>query len=259
MNFPTIQLNEAAALKASTGGGQFFEGNSEQLVKITRAEFIVSPNTGTTGIAFDVFNQDDQKGYFTLWFMRPDGSFIDGFYNLLQSIMASCGVTTLTPTQANISKYDPVAGKAVPTQMTVANELMNKFFTGLFINEFEVYQGEKKTKTQLFAAFNQKRQTLQEQRDQSAPHAIELQKERMIGYSGKSEEKVDSQLKNNGGSQQAYNGQSNMPAQGGATYQRGPAPTQPQGYPQGIPPHASSQPNVPTGMPTGPVDDDIPF
>ena len=220
MNFPTIQLNEAIALKANTGGGMFFDGNTEQLVKINRAEFVVSSNTGATGIEFDVFNAEGQKGYFTLWFMRQDGSFIDFSYGKLQSIMAVTGVTTLTPTQATINKYDFGSSKEVPTPMTVANELMGKYFTGLFINEFEVYQGEKKIKTQLFAAFNQKRQTLQEQKDQSQPHSIEAQKERMLDYSAKSEAKADDSLRGSGG-QQGYNNQRTSQPQGGYNNQMG--------------------------------------
>lgn len=265
MNFPTIQLNEAAALKANTGGGMFFDGNTAQTVKIARAEFIVSPNTGTTGMAFDVFNNENQKGYFTLWFMKPNGEYIEGFYNTLQSVMASCGVTTITPTNATINKYDQTAGKAIPTQMVVAHELMNKIFTGLFIDQYEIYNNEKRRRTELFAAFNQKGQTLQEQRDQASPTQINIQKERMLVYSAKSEAEVDKKLSgmtNNNGSN---NSQPNMPAQG-ASYQRGPAPTQPQGYPQGVPPHAASQPNTPAGNhvgsvsePTGPSDDWIPF
>ncbi len=258
MNFPTIQLNETAALKANTGGGQFFDGNSEQLVKIGRAEFVVSSNTGTTGMAFDVFNKDGQKGYFTLWFMKQDGSYIEGFYNQLQSIMAVTGVTTLTPTQANIDKYDAAAGKVVPTQMTVANELMGKHFTGLFIDEFEIYNGEKRKKTQLFAAFNQKRQTLQEQKDQSAPQQIEVQMERLIGYSQKSEKEVGAQM---GGNKGGYNNQRTSQPKGGqqnngVTYQRGtPAQQGNQGYQQSN----NAPANNSTTNGSGPVDDDIPF
>lgn len=266
MNFPTIQLNEAIALKANTGGGMFFDGNTEQLVKINRAEFTVSPNTGSTGIEFDVFNAEGQKGYFTLWFMRQDGSFIDFSYGKLQSIMAVTGVTSLTPTQATINKYDFGSSKEVPTPMTVANELMGKYFTGLFINEFEVYQGEKKIKTQLFAAFNRNRQTLQEQKDQSQAHSIEAQKERMLDYSAKSEAKVDDSLRVSGGGQQGYNNQRASQPQGGynnqpnsqgapqnnsVTYQRG-APAQ-QNYQN----NASANSLATNGG--GPVDDDIPF
>lgn len=254
MNFPTIQLNETAALKANTGGGQFFEGNSEQLVKIMRAEFVVSPKTGTTGMGFDVFNKDGQKGYFTLWFMKQDGSYIEGFYNQLQSIMAVTGVTTLTPTQASIDKYDATTKTVVPTQMMVANELMGKHFTGLFIDEFEIYNGEKQKKTQLFAAFNQKRQTLQEQKDQSAPKQIEVQMERLIGYSLKSEKEVDAQMSGNKG---GYNNQrTSQPPQGGTTYSRGTAPQQGYNNQQGNSAPANNQ--APNGGPV--VDDmDIPF
>lgn len=256
MNFPTIQLNEAVALKAGTGGGMFFDGNTEQLVKIGRAQYTTSSNTGSIGIEFDVFNAEGQKGYFTLWFMRQDGSFIDFSYGKLQSIMAVTGVTSLTPTQATINKYDFDASKDVPTQMTVANELMNKYFTGLFINEFEVYQGEKKPKTQLFAAFNQKRQTLQEQKDQSAPQQIEIQKERMIDYSSKSEAKADNDLRIGGSQQGGFNNQrTGQSPNGGTTYQRGPAPAQHNSYQNnGVP---NTQPR--STMPPGPVDDDIPF
>lgn len=256
MNFPTIQLNEKAALKANTGGGQFFDGNTEQLVKIGRAEFVVSSNTGTTGMAFDVFNADGQKGYFTLWFMKQDGSYIEGFYNQLQSIMAATGVTTLTPTQGNFDKYDFDAQRVVPTQMTVAQELMGKYFTGLFIDEFEVYNGEKRKKTQLFAAFNQKRQTLQEQRDQAAPQVIETQKERMIGYSEKSEKEVDAQM---GGNRGGYNNQQSRQepngSQGSTSYKRTPPP-QNNSYQQASPMSQNQNPAMNGG---GPVDDDIPF
>lgn len=254
MNFPTIQLNETAALKANTSGGAFFDGNSEQLVKIGRAEFVVSPNTGTTGMAFDVFNKDGQKGYFTLWFLKQDGSYVEGFYNQLQSIMAVTGVNTLTPTAANIDKWDTNAGRNVPTQMTVANELMGKYFTGLFINEFETYNGEKKTKTQLFAAFNQKRQSLQEQKDQAAPQQIEAQKECMMTYSANSEKKVDDELKNKGGNG-GYNNQVGQSSQGSASYQRTSVPPQNNSYQNNSAPN--NQPR--SSMPPGPVDDDIPF
>lgn len=255
MNFPTIQLNEAVALKAGTGGGMFFEGNTEQLVKIGRAQYTTSSNTGSIGIEFDVFNAEGQKGYFTLWFMRQDGSFIDFSYGKLQSIMAVTGVNSLTPTQATINKYDFDAGKDVLTQMTVANELMNKYFTGLFINEFEIYQGEKKTKTQLFAAFNQKRQTLQEQKDQAAPQQIEAQKERMMTYSANSEKKVDDELKNKGGNGGYNNQMGGQQTQGGASYQRTPAPTQHNSYQNNGAPNTQLR----STMPPGPVDDDIPF
>ena len=164
--------------------------------------------------------------------------------------MAVTGVTTLTPTQANIDKYDAAAGKVVPTQMTVANELMGKHFTGLFIDEFEIYNGEKRKKTQLFAAFNQKRQTLQEQKDQAPAQQIEVQMERLIGYSQKSEKEVDAQMSGNKG---GYNNQrTSQPPHGGTTYQRG-APAQQ---------NNSSAPNnvpAPSNMPDGPNDDWIPF
>jgi len=249
MSFPTIQLNEAAAIKATTSGGSFFDGNTEQLVKIVRAEYVKSEAKGTTGIEFDVFNADDQKGYFTLWFMRADGSYVDGFFNKLQSIMAATGATTLTPTQATVNKWDFDAGKALPAQMTVAHELMNKYFTGLFVNEFEVYNSEKKIKTQLYAAFNQKRQTLQEQKDQSAPQAIDAQMERLLGYSKKSESETDAKLANSGGNGGYNNQRTSQPAQqGGTSYQRG-APAQ-----------QNNQGNAPTNN-HPPLDDDsdIPF
>jgi len=254
-NFPTIQLNENAALKANTGGGSFFDGNTEQLVKIVRAEYITAQNKGTTGITFDVYNKDDQKGYFTLWITRANGEFIEGFYNLLQSIMSSTGVSTLTPTNATIDKWDADAGKSVPTQMVVANELMNKHFTGLFLSNFEVYNGEKKVKTELFAAFNQKRQSLQEQRDQAQPKQIDAQKERMIAYSVKSEKKVDDDLK--GSSAGGYNNQMNnssQPQSQSTSYQRS-AP------PQHNNNQGGQQNNAPAANNHSPLDDgsDIPF
>ncbi|WP_230656954.1 hypothetical protein [Psychrobacter sp. I-STPA10] len=263
MNIQPIVFNKEEALKAGGNGGAFFEGNTEQLVKIARAEFVTSKNTGGIGIEFDVFNKDGQKGYFTLWYQRADGSHIEGFYRTLQAIMGLCGATTLTPVQATIEKWDFNANKALPTPMIVANELMNKYFTGLFINTFELYDGNKKKKMELYRPFNQKRQSLQEQYDQAPPKEIEVLKDLMIKKSLEMEAEVDSKLAQptgfNNNQRQHQQQQSNN-----VTYQRTPPNNN-------MPVNSSvSQPNQNQMNSAGnqsnggfindaPVDDDIPF
>lgn len=240
MNFQPIAFNKEEALKAGGTGGAFIEGNTEQLVKITRAEFVQSKKSGTTGIEFDVVNADNQKAYFTIWYQKADGTLIEGFHRQLLNLMAITGVQNLTPTQATLPKYDHDARKELPTPMYVAQELIGKHFVGLFIAEYQVYNGEKKQKIQLFRQYNQKRQTYQEQLDGQSPKDIDSSKEYMIKRSMELEAKADQQL----GYQPDQNNNTSYSRQ-----------------PDVQPPAFNNQMSgvQPQGNGGGAVDDDIPF
>lgn len=246
MNFQPIHFNQSEALKAG-GNGNFFAGNSEQLVKITRAEFVKS-QTGSQGISFDVVNKDKQRGYFSYYYQRADGSVNEVAHRQLQALMGVCGVTVLTPTQMTVEKYDQNSKAMIQVNCINAKELIGKKFVGLFIDEFEVYNGEKRKKTELYVAFNENRQSYREMNAQQPPNDIEHLTQTMLKKSVDSELKVDNELSRNQGYDQTpdwANGQGYQPfAQG----QQNAYTPQQNGYPQ---PQGNLQPS--------PADDDIPF
>ena len=104
MNYQTIRFDQQEAEKSASSN--YIPGNTAQRVKIDRAEFITSPKTGAQGIEFDVHTKDGQKGYFTIWHLKGDGSANEYSWRLLQSLMGVCGVQTLTPTSVAVPKYN---------------------------------------------------------------------------------------------------------------------------------------------------------
>lgn len=204
MLFQSINFNQSEALKAGGNGSTFFEGNTEQIVKITRAEFVQSQKTGTIGLEFDVINKDKQKGYFTLWYQKADGSYIEGCFRTLQSIMGVVSVQTLTPTNMLIYKYDFSKKEMVQVNCINAKELIGQIFVGLFIKNFEIYNNEKRQKTELYVAFNQNRQTYREMNAKMPAQDIEYLTQRMLEKSARNEKDVDDKLKQTTYSQPSY-------------------------------------------------------
>lgn len=195
MLFQSINFNQSEALKAGGNGSAFFEGNTEQMVKITRAEFVQSQKTGTIGLEFDVINKNEQKGHFTLWYQKADGSYIEGSFRTLQSIMGVVSVQTLTPVNMLISKYDFNRKEVVQVDCINAKELIGQIFVGLFIKNFEIYNNKKRQKTELYVAFNQNRQTYREMNAKMPAQDIEYLTQRMLEKSAKNEKDVDAKLK----------------------------------------------------------------
>ena len=249
--FQPVKFDQAEAVKANGGNNQFFDGNTEQLVKIVRAEFVKSKNTGATGIEFDLTNKDGLKGYFTIWHLKGDGSVNEFSYRQLQALMGVTGATDLTPTQVNVPKYDFTSKETVNVPCINAVELLGKFFVGLFIKKFELYNGEIKTKTELFGCFNQQRQSSREFFANQPPQDIDRSLVAMIETSEKSHAEAERKKNEN-----SYGGWNNDTTDGipnqfmsNTTYQK----TQP----------APQQPNFNNNMQGEPkpstVDSDIPF
>lgn len=103
MNYQTIRFDQQEAER--TASSNYIPGNTAQAVKIDRAEFVTSQNTGAQGIEFDVHTRDGQKAYFTLWHLKADGNPNEYSWRLLQSLMGVCGVQTLTPTMVAVPAY----------------------------------------------------------------------------------------------------------------------------------------------------------
>ena len=228
--FQPVKFDQAEAVKANGGNNQFFDGNTEQLVKIVRAEFVKSKNTGATGIEFDLTNKDGLKGYFTIWHLKGDGSVNEFSYRQLQALMGVTGATDLTPTQVNVPKYDFTSKETVNVPCINAVELLGKFFVGLFIKKFELYNGEIKTKTELFGCFNQQRQSSREFFANQPPQDIDRSLVAMIETSEKSHAEAERKKNEN-----SYGGWNNDTTDGipnqfmsNTTYQKTqPAPQQP--------------------------------
>lgn len=206
MTFQAIAFEADAAEKAGQSN-LFFDGNTAQTVKITRAEFVRS-KTGAIGIEFDVVNREKQKGYFTLYHIKADGSKNEYAYKTLQSLMGATGVQNLTPTEISVKKYDWKTQKEQDTVCTNAAELIGKIFVGLFVITYSLYQGEEKNKIELFAAYNKNRQSYREQCANAPAQDINDDYDAMLKKSQKSREKLEREKKYSGNYSQAPQSQS---------------------------------------------------
>ena len=223
MNFQPIHFNANEAEKAGATSA-FFPGNSEQHVKITRAEFIISNNTGAQGIEFDVINKDGQKGYFTLWHLKGDGSANEYSMRTLQSLMGVCGVQTLTPARLTVPKYDYTQKDTIKTPCINAQELLGKDFIGLFVETYSLYNGEEKVKTELFAAYNRERKSYREINAGTSAEDIDAALDAMLKKSAKSKADVEKSRMYRGAAQgNPYN---NAPDYNYAAAKNGNAPPQ---------------------------------
>ncbi len=160
MNYQTIRFDQQEAEKSASSN--YIPGNTAQRVKIDRAEFITSPKTGAQGIEFDVHTKDGQKGYFTIWHLKGDGSANEYSWRLLQSLMGVCGVQTLTPTSVTVPKYNAQTKNTEQTACINAQELLGKNFVGLFVETWSYYNHEVKPKIELFAAYTNERKSYRE-------------------------------------------------------------------------------------------------
>lgn len=268
MNFQPIRFDQAEALK-SGGNNDFFEPNSEQRVKITRAEFVTT-STGSESLIIDVINNDKKRGFFALNYGSNEFA-----YRHLQSLMGVCGVTDLTPTQMTVPKYDVNTKQIINVACINAKELIGKVFVGLFVTKYSFYQGAIKQKTELYVPFNTNRQTYNEMVDNLPAQEIERLKPMMLNTSNDSKMKAEEAKNGNGGYNPMMGGNSgvadDIPESFGyngqsTTYRKNPLPNQaqqpinqpPQNLQANVPPAVMSGQQLPTPSGMTP-DDDIPF
>ena len=184
MNYQPVHFDPQEAEK--TVSSNYIPGNTAQTVKIDRAEFVTSPNTGAQGIEFDVITRDKQKGYFTIWHLKADGSANEYSWRLLQSLMGVCGVQTLTPTMTAVPKYNAQTKNTEQTNCINAQELLGKNFVGLFVETWSYYNNEVKPKIELFAAYTLERKSYREHNAGVPAHDIEDAMQAMLRKSQKS-------------------------------------------------------------------------
>ncbi len=258
--FQPIRFSQAEAIKANGGNNTFFEGNTEQLVKITRAEFVTA-KTGTLGIEFDVINRDKLKGYFSIWYQKADGSQNEYSHRMLQSLMGVTGVEVINPVAMTVPKYDFDTKETISVNCPNAAELIGKVFVGLFANSYEAYDGKLRTKTELYAALTQQRQTAREffagKPAQDVDGLIKSMLERSAASKASTEKSLGLADQGNSSYQNDVDYFDAPPPQ--TTYQRTPA-SQSNGYGQLQTHQQPPAQSFAQGNPQpGPVDDDVPF
>ncbi|OOR92111.1 hypothetical protein B0181_02210 [Moraxella caviae] len=198
-----IVFNQQEALKV--GASNFIAGNTKQKVKIIRAEFVQS-KSGAQGVELEMVNQDRQHAFHTYWYEKANGEIIDFQYQQLQALMGILGVQVLTPTQGVAPKYNWESRQTVQAQGVYAPELTNRIFTALFIRNFQVYNGEKRTKTEIYAAFSDGELSYREiNAGVQTPQDIDAIYKQMLVKSERLEKQADDDLHNTVANQQANN------------------------------------------------------
>ena len=151
MNFQAFNLDTASAKKADSEGGRISQ-TGKYVGKITRFEFIQSPK-GTQGV--EIFFEDDDKNEanMSLWTFSADGTPIFG-RDKVNALMACTQTRTLTPTEAQVEKYDYDLRAKIVQPVTMAPELVNKRVGFLIqMEEYEKNDGSVGKKATLFSSF----------------------------------------------------------------------------------------------------------
>lgn len=101
------QLDPAAAKAAESTGSRIAE-KGKYKGKFTRAQHIVSENTGTLGIDFDFVAEGGQKGRFAIYTQRADGTQVYGFKQLsaIMACLALRGLAEPKDTPAKVYDFD---------------------------------------------------------------------------------------------------------------------------------------------------------
>lgn len=151
MNFQSFNLDTASAKKADSEGSRISQ-TGKYVGKIIRFEFVQSKK-GTQGV--EIFFEDDDKNEanMTLWTFSADGTPIFG-RDKVNALMACTLTKTLTPTEAQVEKYDYDLKAKIVQPVTMAPELVNKRVG--FLIQMEEYindAGEVKSKPTLVSSF----------------------------------------------------------------------------------------------------------
>ena len=128
------QLDPAAAKAAESTGGRIAE-KGKYKGKFTRAQHIVSENTGTFGIDFDFVAEGGQKARFSVYAKRSDGTPVYGFKQL-SAIMACLALRNLdNPKDTPAKVYDFDEQRDVDVVVPQFTELLGKPIGLLFTME----------------------------------------------------------------------------------------------------------------------------
>jgi len=127
-------LDPAAAKAAESTGSRIAEKGKFK-GKFTRAQHIVSENTGTLGIDFDFVADGGQKARFSIYTKREDGTPVYGFKQL-SAIMACLALRNLdNPKDTPAKVYDFDQQREVEVVVPQFTELLGKPVGLLFTME----------------------------------------------------------------------------------------------------------------------------
>lgn len=127
-------LNTEAAKAADSTGNRITE-RGKYKGRFTRAQHIVSENTGTNGIDFDFEAENGQKARFSIYTIKADGTQIYG-YKQLMAIMTVLKLRNLADPQIRQAKvYDFDAGQEVERDVPQFPDLLDKPIGLLFTME----------------------------------------------------------------------------------------------------------------------------
>lgn len=151
MNFQPFNLDTASAKKADSEGSRISQ-TGKYVGKIIRFEFVHSKK-GTQGVEIFFEDDDNNEANMTLWTFSADGTPIFG-RDKVNALMACTMTKTLTPTEAQVEKYDYDLKAKIVQPVTMAPELVNKRVG--FLIQMEEYindAGEVKSKPTLVSSF----------------------------------------------------------------------------------------------------------
>lgn len=120
---------------------------------IKHMEFITA-KSGTTGFEIEFETENKESASFSIWTEKKDGTPLGGVHKI-NALLACVGARGLTPTNAQLEKYDFDAKERVMKNCIVAPEVAGKRIG--FLLQRENYQndsGEWKYQMNFFSCFN---------------------------------------------------------------------------------------------------------
>ena len=145
MSYSAFTFNVESAKKADSEGGRIQETN-KYVGTLTRVEFTTSQK-GTKGLEVNFITDDKLETNFTIWTEKADGTPIFGV-DKVNAILACTRTHGLTPTNANVEKYDFDEKKVVTKPAVIAPELSNKRI-GLLLQAEQYYNANHDVKTRM--------------------------------------------------------------------------------------------------------------
>lgn len=132
---------DTSAAKAADSTGSRIQETGKYKGHFTRAEHIESKKTGTKGIDFDFVADNGQKGRFSIYTVKSDGTTIYGYKQLMAilTVLGLRGIADPIPTVSKVYDYDLKAEIDKTVDQFV--ELLNKPI-GLLISMEEYEAGK---------------------------------------------------------------------------------------------------------------------
>lgn len=151
MNFQAFNLDTESAKKADSEGSRISE-TGKYVGKIIRFEFIQSKK-GTQGVEIFFESDNKEEANMSLWTFSADGTPIF-LRDKVNALMACTQTRTLTPTEAQVEKYDFDLKAKIVQPVTVATELADKRVGFLIqMEEYEKNDGTVGKKATLVSSF----------------------------------------------------------------------------------------------------------